>query len=461
MSYIFVENDRVPIGNFAFISDVTGNETLFNMFYEAEKNIKIDYMDFARKIRIAFESFAVEEEARRRKNELENENKELKQLKDEIIAEIDKPASILNYKNIIIDLCRNRELEFKEMLVKYSFLRKNSYDDETIRIFQKYIRYIYSFGSESSHINMNIEEKYIPNKENCLRVAGSFHDFLCKYYHLEKKFDSTIVPIRDYIAFPKQLLDKMGMNLDVGKALFVKEESQKIRYYIFSSDIESISKGQRRDIDTVNKLWEENFSDPSNVIRKSERIYGSNGDYAFQVYALPGRPIKLTEAFINSITLQDKLDIISGIYNGIVSLHSYVTPLFHRNINPDAFYIFNIHGKYKTLLAKFDCAKDTDNDAFTVLQNVEKKVNNEKTNGFFAPEVKNNKIGFNIDWEKADIYSLAKTAFFILTGKITDNIYDVEVSKDISEELLLTLMEMMDEDPNKRCKLTNLGEALR
>ena len=33
--------------------------------------------------------------------------------------------------------------------------------------------------SESSHENVLYEEKYNPNKENCLRVVGSFHDFLC------------------------------------------------------------------------------------------------------------------------------------------------------------------------------------------------------------------------------------------------------------------------------------------
>lgn len=35
----------------------------------------------------------------------------------------------------------------------------------------------------------------------------------------------------------------------------------------------------------------------------------------------------------------------------------YDTPLYHRNINPDAFYILDVKGKYKPLLAKFDCTK--------------------------------------------------------------------------------------------------------
>lgn len=52
------------------------------------------------------------------------------------------------------------------------------------------------------------------------------------------------------------------------------------------------------------------------------------------------------------------------------------TPLFHRNINLDAFYIFEIKGKYKPLLAKFDCAKDSSDARFTVVQNIDKKIQN-------------------------------------------------------------------------------------
>ena len=40
---------------------------MFKKFYDAEKNLKIDYIDFAHKIRKAYEAFALEEEAERRR----------------------------------------------------------------------------------------------------------------------------------------------------------------------------------------------------------------------------------------------------------------------------------------------------------------------------------------------------------------------------------------------------------
>lgn len=456
MVYYHIENDKVPAGNFSFIYDVTGNEELFNKFFDAERNLKVDYIDFAHKIRMAFEAFALEEEAKKRQKLVGNINADIIIIKESIISEIKQPASILNYKNIIIDLCAGREQEFAGMLVKYAFIRNSSYEDEIVRKFKAFIRYLYAFGSESSHENIVSEDKYIPNKENCIRVASSFHDFLSIYFGVPKKYDSTLIPIRDYIAVPKNIVEKVGLTLDVGKSLFIKEKKGRVAYYIFSSDIDGISKGQRRDIDTISKLWDDNFEDPSNVIRQVESITGSNGDYRFQVYSLPGKPLRLTQEFIDNLSIENKLDIIKGLCRGVESLHTYDTPFYHRNICPDAFYIFDVKGKYKPLLAKFDCAKDTDDADFTVYQNVEKKALNQGTNAFFAPEVISSNMGIGVDWEKADLYSLAKTILFILSGKTTVNVDDVELCIDGEESLLLILMDMLDDDPKKRAKLDDL-----
>lgn len=460
MAYLQIEEDEIPIGNFAFVYDHTKNEELFKKFYEAEKNLKVDYMDFAHKIRIAFEAFALEEEAKKRKQQAKYVDMDLSVIKEQIISEIKQPASLLNYKNIIIDLCAGREKEFAGMLLKYSFVRNTTYEDEVRRKLKAFIRFLYGFGSESSHENVSYEKKYIPNRENCLRVAGSFHDFLCIYYGEIKKYDSTLVPIRDYVAVPKQIVEKMGLLLETGKTLFVKKRKGKIAYYIFSSDIDSISQGQRRDIDIINKLWEDNFEDPSNVIRQTENITGSNGDYKFQVYSLPNRPIRLSKKFINSINIEQKMDIITGLCKGIESLHNYDTPLYHRNINPDAFYIFDIRGKYKPLLAKFECTKDSADATFTVFQNVEKKIHNRNTNQFFAPEVLNSNMGIGVDWKKADIYSLAKTILFIILGSIEDDYDCIDELDDLNDDFKLVLMEILDEQPENRPELTELINSL-
>lgn len=159
MVYLQIEGDRIPVGNFSFIYDYTKNEELFMKFYDAEKNLKVDYMDFAHKIRKAYEAFALAEEARKRKTQENYKDMNLVEVKELIVEEIKRPASLINYKNIIIDLCSGRELEFQDMLLKYSFIRDISYEDDIRRKLGTFIRFLYSFGSESSHENVSTEGK--------------------------------------------------------------------------------------------------------------------------------------------------------------------------------------------------------------------------------------------------------------------------------------------------------------
>lgn len=186
----------------------------------------------------------------------------------------------------------------------------------------------------------------------------------------------------------------------------------------------------------------------------------SNCDYRFQVYSLPGRPLRLTDDFVKSLDMKQKMDIISGLCKGVESIHNYETPLYHRNINPDAFYIFDIRGKYKPLLAKFDCTKDSDDASFTVYQNIEKKVHNQNTNQFFAPEVLKSNMGIGVDWEKADIYSLAKTILYIIAGVVVDDPACLDSMDELDDELKIVLMEMLDENSEQRPNLDALLNIL-
>ncbi len=463
MAYLQLDTgEKIAKGNFSFVFDKTNNLELYEKFYDAEKVFKVNYVDFAHKIRVAYEGFALHEETIKRMQLPENMGKTAEEIEKAIVDEITAYGSTLNYKKIIIRLTREKSVEYFSMLDKYDFTKGFRNDPDSVRSLKNYIQFVYNFASMSSHVNREMKEEYIPNRENCLRLIGSFHDFLCIYYGVTKKFDSTLIPIREYIPISKSICESMGMSLDVGKYLFVKEKRGKYAYYIFSSDIESISLAQRRDIDTISKLWEDNFDDPANVIRQTENISGSNGDYKFQVYSLPNRPLKLTADMLANLSTKDKMNIISGLCRGVLSLHNYEPPFYHRNICPEAFYIFNVKGKYKALLAKFDCAKDNSDDAiYTVLANVEKKIVSRKTNQFFAPEVLQAELGQGVNWRKADIYSLAKMCLFILSGEIIDEgVVDFLDRCNIDDDLKYVLFEMLSENPDDRPEIEELIEII-
>jgi len=85
---------------------------------------------------------------------------------------------------------------------------------------------------------------------------------------------------------------------------------------------------------------------------------------------------------------------------------------------------------------------------------------NQNTNTFFAPEVISSQMGVGVDWEKADIYSLAKTSLFILSGRVFDSIDEYDAGEEIDDEIIITLVEMMDTDPSKRASIDDLIKIL-
>lgn len=466
MAYIRLEQGEViNKGNFSFIFDITKNNDLYNKFLEAEQVFKINYIDFSHKMRLAYEAFALFEEVKRRMKLSEYTGKSYDDIEKLIVDEINIPASIFNYKNIIINLCKGREIEFNNMLQKYSYSDNIRNDFESKRAIKNFLKYIYNFGSKSSHINNNIDLKYEPNRKNCLRVLSSFHDFLLIYYRVNHKFDSTLIPIRDYVPVNKSICKKMGINFGVGRNLFVREKNGKITYSVFSSYIEDISLSQKRNIETINKLWEENFEDPSNIIRLSETISASNSDYKYQVYSLPGRPMKINKMIIDKLNIDEKIDIIKGICRGIKSMHEYDPPFYHRNICPNSFYIFKIREKYKALLTRFDCTKDTADDSeYTVINTVEKKILNDDEKVYFAPEVTNSCLKDTINWEKADIYSLAQVFIYLLVGEVSsdfkknlENLDKVNINDNIKYIILEMISENLEQRPSIKYVLDNIN----
>lgn len=462
--YLSIGNYTIPKGNFAFISDVTHDTDLFRSFYEAEKYLKINCKDFAHKMRMAFEEFALHEYtlAEISRQQLAGESVQSKEeIRKNIIKEIKKPSSVVNYKTLVIDRCRGREKDFAQMLFRYAYLKYSNSDVYTIRrILGKYIRCVHSFGSENSHPGIGPAVTY----GDCHKMAASFFEFLRTYYRLDKTFYNTdLAPVNDYIPVQKQITENMGLRLDVGKYLYIKEKGNGIQFFVFSREDKQISDGRRRDIDVVEKLWEDNYDDPSNVIRQIDHITGCTDQYNYRVYSLPGQPLKLTKSIIGSISLEEKKGIIMGICNGLLSIHNYNPPLFHRNICPDAFYIFHIKGRYKALLAKFDYAKDTDPSVeYTVLKNVENNVKDQSANGFYAPEVISAVSGQSINWEKADIFSLGKLSLYILTGEtvLNDDIEGTITCLTVNDAIKQMLLEMVSIIPENRPTISEVITCL-
>lgn len=70
-------------------------------------------------------------------------------------------------------------------------------------------------------------------------------------------------------------------------------------------------------------------------------------------------------------------------------------------------------------------------------------------------------MGIGVDWEKADIYSLAKTILFIFTGRIIENLDCIDEINDLDDELKIVLMKMLNNESQNRPKISDLRNFLQ
>lgn len=454
MNYVLVKEEKIGISNFAFLYD-KANERVFQAFVQAESCYKMDYRECARNIRFAYEAFVLHEEAKRRS--MMNPTDSIENIREAVKKDIVERNT--DYKKLLYSLCEERIEDFKPMIREF-FQQRTDWKEDSFYISQfiKFNRYVYAFGSNSAHAGGEEEEELAATRSNCNRVLVALHGLLTRYYGVEKKYDSLMIPVREFIPISKRMSEKWGLTLNKGKQLYLREQNGKVRYYLFSTITGEMSPDRQRDVETLKNLWEENYDDPSNILRKIMNLSGENSDYCYEVYELPGFPETLSEELLKTLSLEQKLQIIKGLCQGIHSMHTYEPPYYHRNISPDAFYLFRIKGKYKPLLANFECVKDTAEDVkYTVLENVKKNKDNLKNSYFYSPSEMNEET----DWEKEDVFSLGRLCVYILLGEY---IYDRDVimtellELGVKDEVVLQITSMMEENA---CNRTSVEELLR
>lgn len=453
--YIELEKgERIPMGNFSFLYAAVKDEKLFKQVLKMESLFRLDYYEFAQQLRISFEAIALFEEIKRRKKLPGNEDISDDAIRREIIDDIvhtgkkkfsndSEKINYVTYKGILNRIAGREPERYRYMLEKYHFLGDWKTEHGILKVdyspgvsvstdvlrksLKSFIFYLYDFGSKAIHKNEDVAEMYRPTPENCRRVISSFHDFLCAFYDSSHRFRWDMLPVGKYFPVPEEICSSMGLNLRDDKRLFVKEGE----YYLLLEEDSACSLKQIRENEAIRELWVKSYTDPTNVIRSMEKISSGEGMSDFQVLSIPGRPIALTREFIMSLSAEEKMNLIQGMIRGVNSLHSCSPPIYHRNLNPQEFLVFQIQGHYKILLIGFAYSKQIQvqpSDKSTVYFNLKKKAENMWENDFFAPELRKKDIdNHKIDWQRADIFSLGQMMIYILTGYAAETIRDVPV----------------------------------
>lgn len=450
------ESFSIPYGNMYFIYEKSGNERLHNLSVDLEQTLKIDFEGFAHKIRKVLEEFVLYEESKRRI--IESGMKFNPQTtRERITSEIVGGKSA--YGDLLVGLCLSSENQdsLKKAVVKHFNLSDDISKEVYISRLKEYVIGILRFASKNSHSGEKSQD-LVPDDGTCRKYMRMLYNLLSAYYNNTAKYDGGKLPLGDYYPVSKVLCKENGIYLPEGKHFYVRQGEKNVEYYIFSSGDRGIKETQQRDIETIQKLWTDNFDFPQNVIPQSGFVSNKNGDnFRFWTYPLPSFPQSLTDEYISSLSDNEKLQIVKGIVRGVASMHNAEPPFYHRSISPSSFLVCRIKNGLKPFLINFDCVKDTDSEAaFTVLYAVGEKMESaENPEHLFAPELLDDEIidSDDVNWAKVDIYALGKTIMKILT-----NSYYIpeEKPEGINTEQFDILTLMCDEIPEKRPDISDV-----
>lgn len=157
------------------------------------------------------------------------------------------------------------------------------------------------------------------------------------------------------------------------------------------------------------------------------RMNSAESDYYIIIYKFSREPVRLEQERLSETALSERICLCRNIGDILRKFHDLSTPIYHRNLSYDSVYVCrNKGGQLEPSIIKLDCAKIVSDEFGTVIetvQNREKQLRQKRLIKYVAPEVRRLLQGqqMEIDWAKADVYSLG-----ILFGDILRGSFDAE-----------------------------------
>ena len=446
---------KIPYGNMAFILEASGFETLYEKCVNLEQSLKYDYKACARNFRFVIEEFVVCEEGKKINPDIVSDKSALERVRKEISIN-QKDDWLYNVDTFCRLFVNSPNVELvKETVIKYTGKESYNNNAELRNDLRDIVRAILKFSSKNSHSG-SVPGALIPNEGNCRIYLKQLFVLLAAYYNHQKKYDGGILPFRDYYPVPKKLCMAFGIVLPEGKKFFVKNGVNGTEYYIFTSADDILGDTQKRDIETINKLWMENIDSPQNIIDNIRFESNKNGtDFRYWISKLPSFPQSLTDDFINSLTDNERMMVVGGLIKGINSMHRAEPPLYHRSISAASFVVCKVKDRLKPILISFNSTKDFDAE-YTVFYAVEDKLGEQNAGDLiFAPELSDENYDISdYDWEKIDVYALGRTIIKVMTCR-----YDAEPDECscLNAEQMQMIKSMIADDYRQRPSLNKIS----
>lgn len=306
----------------------------------------------------------------------------------------------------------------------------------------KYRRFWVQIGNQCAHAEAKPEDII-----NMPKVSfKSVKDLMCVVHGALKnafgagagdvdEFDENYIPIGDYhiIKSRKPIDSKITGCIRENECAkynsFGKKKYSIIRVYKAISIDENQRTAMIRDGLTFSEVQDEKgiqFDGNVNINIISDIDDKKSGFYIV-AYDFNKEPIALQDLIKKKYSNDVALELCLSIARIVKEFHSMEMPIYLRNLNYNCVYVCERNDKYEPSIINLDYAKISSDEYGTVIssvrgaQNVAKQMSLMK---YTAPEVRaalmNKNANIDVDWGKADIYSLGMLFFDILGKEVAD-----------------------------------------
>lgn len=277
---------------------------------------------------------------------------------------------------------------------------------------------------EQEHINGNLSAAGINRLSHFQERQAPFYAGGIYYYPLEK-----------------EVMKRLGIKTADEDRIFISEGEQ-IRFYLFKKEKEA-GTSANRDIEALIRLWDHSKDFPENVLRDMGDI--GLDDHRYRIFAFNSAPRTMDAEFVDTLTLEEKGQIIDGMLKSIRTLHHFNPPMPHRWLTPDSYYVCRTDDSYYAVLKTFATVKDFTEGAETIHMDERKGKETLRNRMCIAPEIIEGKTDSD-QLTKADIYSLGKLMIYIYTGRVEAAAADESIP-DVYRSMIVS---MTQEEPSGR-----------
>lgn len=434
---------RVNKGNFEFIKPVYPD--VYNFLIVAESEILRDYDMAGSSLRKAYEAF-------------------LKDLAAEykIIPDTPKRPMANDFRKALKDANKLPIIPKQFYMQEYIATDGQKMKAPAYTVLQK-------VGNRSSHTEEVEKTDAKLCYENILIGLKIMHRILASEYQRKRGktpdvFKAEIMPIGDNYVISSQIpADKAVSNCIMEYETCSYSDTGRIDKYsiirVFAKNNMDEKLLQLRDAEAFSEAASDaGIQFDGNVqVDIISKMNSPHSDYYIVAYKFSKRPKRLNDNLLYGMSMEKRELLCKQIAKTLNRFHTLDIPIYHRNISFDCIYVCeNKKGEIEPSIIKLDCAKIASEEFGTVIanvQNMQKMIQQQKLLKYIAPEARlqMQQGTRDVDWGKADVYSLGVLFADILNGQIEASI--VPSAKLQRMGAKIQMIQLIDKMKNPNCDL--------